>query len=534
MSARVKATRVVAIVAVLASVGYGNWADFFDGGQFGLTTWKWLSYPQLVGTYTQTLATTAEGNGYLVVRETTSVGEPVPGAAFGMGFGSDEKFTDVRVASTVNVAGDASHAHHGLATRSSYIINDGKLVPGAAPGVVASCYVMHINWEQGPANLMIDVEKVVNLQNIMEKDFDVAIPTLANARSYYAALDTVGSGPVYVQGTLYEFKGGPIVAQTAVMVDTDAKDWWEKANKGDKPFLTGLSAIFAQNERPSPAGFYTTFDDISSTSDGVPAICLSPVNHAKDVSMQATLTWVEAKYATSRQLWFGPKGNMQLVVPAPGAGAYVTGLLDDGQTYQWRLDLIGPAGTVTGDTWEFTTGKALIVDDFESYADNAQIAATWPHNIAGGFEYVFAETATILQGAKSLRLDYQNQYEPFLTEATRTFDVARNWNVPNAVSLALDFRGKRDNVEQPLYVRIEDEAGNQATVAHSLTYAVQSEPWRLWTIPLSEFTGVDLATVKKVTIGVGGGQSASAQAVDDKDAIYIDSIRLVFGSASRP
>jgi hypothetical protein len=40
--------------------------------------------------------------------------------------------------------------------------------------------------------------------------------------------------------------------------------------------------------------------------------------------------------------------------------------------------------------------------------------------------------------------------------------------------------------------------------------------------------------VKKVTIGVGGGQSASAQAVDDKDAIYIDSIRLVFGSASRP
>src|SRR5690606_13388705 len=119
------------------------------------------------------LATTDDGNSYLVLKETTSVGAPAPGAACGIGFGSEEKFTDVRVAALVNVTGDASHNHHGPATRSSYIINDGKTVPGAAPGIVASCYVMHINWENGPANLSIDVEKVVNLQNIMDKDFDV-------------------------------------------------------------------------------------------------------------------------------------------------------------------------------------------------------------------------------------------------------------------------------------------------------------------------------------------------------------------------
>ncbi len=317
MSPSARATCVLAIVAALASVGYANWADSFDGGAFNLTTWKWLSYPQVAGTYTQTLKTTAEGNAYLALAETSSVGADLPGAAFGIGFGSEEKFTDVRVAGTVNVAGDASHAYHGLATRSTYIVNDGKIVPGAAPGVVASCYVMHVNWENGPANLQIDVEKVVNLQNIMDKGFDVTVPMLANARSYYAALDVVGSGPVYVQGKLYDYKGGALIAETAVMVDTDGNDWWEDDNKGDAVFKNGPSGIFAQNENDTPAGFYTTFDDVSSKSDDVPAIVLSPANGATDVSQQATLKWIEAKYATGRQLWFGHKGNMQLVARLP-------------------------------------------------------------------------------------------------------------------------------------------------------------------------------------------------------------------------
>ncbi|MGE5296504.1 MAG: hypothetical protein ACM3VT_16920 [Solirubrobacterales bacterium] len=532
MSTSVRAACVLAVVAALASVGYANWEDSFDNGAFSLTTWKWLSYPQVAGTYTQTLKTAEDGNTYLALAETSSVSADLPGAAFGIGFGSDEKFTDVRVAGTVNVTGDASHSYHGLASRSTYIVNDGKIVSGAAPGVIASCYVMHINWENGPANLQIDIEKVVQLQNIMEKNFDVTIPNLANARSYYAALDIVGSGPVYVQGKLYEYKGGPLVAETAVMVDTDGNDWWEEDNKGDAVFKTGPSGIFAQNEKATPAGFYTTFDDVSSKSDDVPAIVLSPANGATDVSVVATLKWVEAKYATGRQLWFGHKDNMQLVNPAPAGASYVTQELSSNTTYQWRVDLVGPAGTVTGDTWEFTTGKAITVEDFESYADDAAIAAAWPHNIGGDFSYVFADTSTFSQGAKSLRLEYQNQYEPFVTEATHTFDVAQDWRAING-TLALDFRGKSDNVEQPFYIRLEDEAGNKATVIHDLSYAVQSEPWRSWEgISLAGFTGVDMATVKKITVGVGGGEAASSQAVDDRDAVYIDNIRLVLPAQS--
>jgi hypothetical protein len=527
-----RAICAVMVTVILVGVVQANWSDSFDGGTFGLTTWKWLSYPQVKNTYTQTVLTTADGNSYLALKETTPASSSALGAAFGIGFGSEEKFTDVRVAATVNVTGDASHNYYGLATRSSYVINDGKMVPGAAPGIVASCYIMHVNWQNGPANLQIDIEKVVNLQNIMRTDFDVYVPGVAHARSYYAALDVVGSDPVYVQGSLYEFKGGPLVAQTAVMIDTNGNDPWEDPDQGcsNKVFTTGPSGIFAQNERENPPGFYTTFDDISSVSDGPPAMLPSPASGAAGVSMQATLSWLEAKYATGRQLWLGTPGDLQLVDPAPQGTTYTTGLLEPGQTYQWRVDLVGAAGTVTGHTWTFTTGAGLTIDDFESYADSPQVFATWVDNIPDvGFDYAYLETATVNQGKKAMRFEYQNQYDPFLTEATRTFAAPQDWTVKGVDMLTLMFRGKRDNVEQPLYVRLEDAAGKKATVVHVARYAVQSEPWRAWDIPLAEFStaGVDLKNIKKLTIGVGEGKT-SGQADKDFDTIYLDNIRLGF------
>lgn len=515
------ATWAVAIVVALAGAGYANWSETFDDGTFDLTTWKWLSYPQILTTYTQTIEPGADGNDYLVLKETSSV--EVGGAAFGVGFGSDEEFTDVRIGAVVNVMGDASHNHHGLAVRSSYVISDGTATP--APGIVASCYVMHINWEDGPANLRIDIEKVVNLQNIMRQDFDVVVPGLAHERSYYAELDAVGAGPVYVTGSLYEYKGGPLVVQ-AVMVDTSDNDPWEDPDVQNAPFTKGPSGIFAQNENEEPAGFYTTFDDISSLSDGPAAVGPSPANGATGVSIQPTLSWVEAGFATGRQLWLGTPGNMQLVDPAPAGKTYVPGVLEPGRTYEWRIDQVGPSGVVQGHTWRFTTGNGLYVDDFESYLDNAQMAVTWVDNILeAGFDYTLVETGTKYQGVKSMKLDYQNQYEPFFTEATRTFDAPQDWTVSGVDMLALAFKGEDTNVEQPMYIRIEDAAGQEATVTHPFTYAVQSEAWRSWEIPLAEFAGVDLTAVNAMTIGTGNG-TTSDQADKDVDTVFIDGIYL--------
>lgn len=521
MSTPNKAIAATLLVFFLAQAGYANWADTFDDGQFGLGTWQFFSYPQVAGTFTQAFLPGDDGNSYLVLAETSSVSKG--GAAFGAGFGSMEVFADVRMGAVVNVAGDASHNYHGLGVRMSYLMSDGTTTP--APGLVASGYVMHVNWENGPANLVIDIEKVVNLQNIMKTDFEVVVPTLDNARSFYAELEAVGAGPVYVTGRLYEYQGGPVLASTGTMVDTDGNDPWEDANEQDEVFKTGISGIFAQNENSEPAGFYTTFDAVSSVSDGPTAVVISPPEGATDVSVLAKLRWVEGTFATGRQLWFGPAGNLVVVEPAPTGTNYDPGMLQHETSYEWRVDQIGPSGVVTGHTWRFTTGDSATLEDFEGYGDSDAIAATWMHNIGGDFSYVFLDTGTVNQGAKAMRFECENQYEPFLTEATRRFEQPQDWTVVNPTMLSLSFRGRRDNLEQPMYVRLRDVAGNEATVAHPLEYAVQSEPWRTWEIPVSEFTGVDLATVDALTIGIGDGAD-SGQPDDDRDTLYIDNIRL--------
>lgn len=523
MSTPNRAIQAVLLVFLLAHAGYANWSDAFEGGQFDLTTWQFFCYPQVAGTYTQTLVSDGKGTDYLALAETTSVSQG--GAAFGAAFGSEEVFGDVRLGAVVNVAGDASHNHHGLGVRMSYFLDDGSL--SGAPGLVASGYVMHVNWENGPANLVIDIEKVVNLQNIMRTDFDVVVPNLGNARSYYAELEALGSGPVYVTGRLYEFQGGPLVAQTDTMVDTGGNDPWEDADERDEVFKTGVSGIFAQNEQAQPAGFYTTFDDVSCVSDGPSAVAIAPVNGAADVSVLTTLQWAEATFATGRELWFGRAGQMQAVDPAPEGTTYGPGQLEPGQTYEWRVDQIGPNGTVQGHTWQFATGDSVPVEDFEAYATTDALAAVWVHNIDPDFQYIFLETGTVHQGTRAMRFEYQNQYEPFLTEATRTFEQPQDWTVVNPTTLIVSFRGRRDNMEQTMYVRVEDAAGNNATVAHPYSYAVQSEPWRMWEVPLSELAdaGVDLTAVAALAIGVGDGTD-SGQPDDDRDTLYIDYIRL--------
>ena len=260
---------------------------------------------------------------------------------------------------------------------------------------MANCYIMHVNYEGGPANLNINIEKVIQNQNIMAQDFVAVVPDVVNAHSFYAELDVVGAGPVYVTGSLYANKGGPLVAQVT-MVDTDGHDAWEDPAKHDAIFTDGLSGIFAQNEHETPVGFYDTWDDVSSVSDGPAAVLLGPANGATDVSVHPILSWVEAGFATGRQVWFGPPGNLQLVSPTPTGQTFDPGLLDLGTTYEWRVDEVSSNGNVVkGFTWQFTTGQSLTIDDFESYTGNAQIGAVWVDNILGaGLDHFHSATSS--------------------------------------------------------------------------------------------------------------------------------------------
>jgi hypothetical protein len=513
----------VSLVLILSTLAQANWSETFDNGTFDLSTWLFRSYPEMTGTLSATVEPGTDGNDYLALTETSS--RTVGGSVMGLGFGSTEEFADVRIGALVNVVGN-SRSYHGLAARTTYVIDDGAA--SGVPGLIANCYIMLIHWQDGPANLRIEVFKIVNgSEEAMKTYAEITASGLDHARSRYAELDVIGSDPVYITGSLYEYRGGPLLARTPTLVDTSGADSWENAGLHDGVFRKGSSAIFSMNQNATPAGYGASFDDVFSVSDGPAAVCVSPISGATAVSTDSTLSWVEASFATSRELWFGPAGAMEKIELASGAKAYDPGFLDYGQRYQWRVDEVGPSGTVVGHTWSFTAGDYLAVEDFESYAGNAEIEAAWVHNIEGDYDYVFRETGTKAQGTSAMRFSYQNQYEPFLTEATHTFETAQDWTRHDVAKLSLSFRGEQENAEQAMFVRVEDAAGAGATVAHSVNYAVQTEHWRRWDIDLAELigAGVDLTAIAKLTIGLGDG-TGSAQTGDDLDTIYIDHIRL--------
>jgi len=518
---------VVGLLLLTTGSAEADWFETFDGDPLDLSAWEFVPLPDVTKTFTNTIVTDPNGNKYVSLDETTS--EADNGSQFGAGY-QEEVFTDVRVGAIVNVTGGASRAHHGLMARLEYIVDpDGSItgIPGFFPQAV---YVMHINWENGPANLRIDIEKVVNVTNIMRNEdelgLDLYAPGLNHARSYYAELDVVGSGPVYVTGSIYEYKDGPVVARTATMVDTAGNDPWEDEAVNDAPFLDGSSGIFAQNQNETPPGYHTTFDDVFSTSAGPAAVMPSPADGAGDVPIDAGFSWIEASFATSRELWLGKAGAMEKVDPAPAGTTYAPGNLELGQTYEWRVDQVGAAGTVAGHVWTFTTADYLDADGFELLASDAEIQAAWPHNIGGEFQYVFL--ATDAQGNKSMQLDVQNQYEPYFTEAAHTYDSPQDFSAFGAETMSLSFVGRDDNVEHPFYVTLEDAAGQSLKIEHPFTYACQSEIWRQWDIALDEFSaaGVDLSNVAKITIGLGSGEPSAQPLDDDKDTIFIGEISL--------
>jgi regulation of enolase protein 1 (concanavalin A-like superfamily) len=79
----------------------------------------------------------------------------------------------------------------------------------------------------------------------------------------------------------------------------------------------------------------------------------------------------------------------------------------------------------------------------------------------------------------------------------------------------------RTNGADKLYVAVEDSAGKVA-VASDPTL-VNAGAWTEWQIPLSSLTGVNLAKVKKLYIGVGDRKNPSAGGAG---RLYIDDIRL--------
>lgn len=118
----------------------------------------------------------------------------------------------------------------------------------------------------------------------------------------------------------------------------------------------------------------------------------APVDGATDVRATPTFQWAPAQDAAYYRFTLATDPDLKAVVAAE------TGLrgsswrpaidLDAETTYYWRVEAVNGLGMSSSPTWSFTSAARptsdLVVDDFESYADDTALSTAWVRNTGGG------------------------------------------------------------------------------------------------------------------------------------------------------
>ncbi len=164
---------LIGLILLTNGTAQANWLETFDGNSFDLPNWLFGSYPDMTGTFNGTIQDGPDDNDYISLDETSPA--DIGGSQIGVAIGDpDDSFSDVRVGAVLNVAGDASWNYHGMVARVDYFIDDGSIT--GVPGIVASSYVLFIHYEEGPANLKIELMKSINLSPDIMAEWQPEIP----------------------------------------------------------------------------------------------------------------------------------------------------------------------------------------------------------------------------------------------------------------------------------------------------------------------------------------------------------------------
>lgn len=95
----------------------------------------------------------------------------------------------------------------------------------------------------------------------------------------------------------------------------------------------------------------------------------NPANDAINIAVSGNLTWSFGLFTETYDLWFGPAGNMEMVVEGANAGTnglYTYTDLDHSTTYEWQVVGHNADASESGPVWSFKTnatkGLAMIGD----------------------------------------------------------------------------------------------------------------------------------------------------------------------------
>jgi hypothetical protein len=282
------------------------------------------------------------------------------------------------------------------------------------------------------------------------------------------------------------------------------------------------------------------------TAQDLKAYLPTPADGAADVSPTAALTWEPGQTVVKHHVYLSDDRDAvtQGTPEADRGETEIPAFAPEGLTaatdYYWRVDEIAFGDEVrTGRVWSFTTH--LPVDDFEAYNDeegqSTRIYESWidgyadnsSGSVVGNLNPPFAERTVVHGGSQAMPMDYNNINTPYFSEAHRAFAPVQDWTVHGVDTLALFFRGSTSNGAGRLYVAVEDDAGNVATV--TMDVSLTSVVWVPVSIPSSEFTGVDLTRVEVLYLGVG---DRDAPTPGGAGRIYIDDIRVMKAAPAAP
>lgn len=326
---------------------------------------------------------------------------------------------------------------------------------------------------------------------------------------------------------------------------TDSITWDYSQQLGQIDFdnVTYLQLLLVVNANSQDYEGWVWFyiDNMKLTGGGI-ALNPQPASGATDVDVETELSWDAGAFATSHNLYLGTSSaavaaadgdsdpNNVLFVPVDGASFDPNGLEFNTQ-YFWRVDSVNdvnPDSPWRGVVWDFTTANFIIVDDFESYTNDAEamerVFQTWIDGLGYtepapgvegngtgsilGYDPAFGdimERTIVHGGLQSVALEYGNADAPFVSEIVRTFDEPQDWTINGFNTLRLSVYGRTGNGADQLYVTLEDSQGNTATLPLGGPEAVTTEAWMTVGDALSSFAaqGVDVASVAKMTVGVG-------------------------------
>jgi hypothetical protein len=273
----------------------------------------------------------------------------------------------------------------------------------------------------------------------------------------------------------------------------------------------------------------------------------TPADQANDFAPGAALAWMPPAAATGHHVYLS--GNRDAVTQGAAEAdkgtvtetSFTPTGLEPLTTYYWRVDETIAGGEIkTGPVWSFTT--CLPIDDFESYTDDlaakTTIFDTWidgltdglSGSIVGNAQAPFAEQTIVHGGKQSMPMDYNNVKSPFYSEATREFAPTQDWTAGGVDTLILYVRGRPTNRPAPAYVTLADASKNTATVASSDPSLTTTGKWVQWKIPLSQFTGVNLARVKAIALGVGDRANPAAGGTG---RVYVDDLAVSMPAPGR-